>query len=216
MSRCPVPHYCKCGCGLNAPKYFDKTGRFINYLVYIKGHRHHQPATSRQLANLEFGRKKNWNNPEYRSKMSRISSQTIRRTNQRRANGEFPEWDRKASEAMTKMVKEMWRDGTLNTGTRRRADGFRSGLERKFADLLNVRGLSFDYEKRSFQIGLQTGKNATYTPDFYLPALDWYIEVKGYWRDDARSRCEAFLEQYPQLSFSVVGPKFETLMGKPW
>jgi hypothetical protein len=39
------------------------------------------------------------------------------------------------------------------------------------------------------------GKTRRYTPDFYLPAQDVYLEFKGYWWGDDRKKMDAVLEQ---------------------
>ena len=47
-------------------------------------------------------------------------------------------------------------------------------------------------------------KEGTYRPDFLLVADDSYWEVKGYWRDDAKAKYEAFLEQYPEIKIELL------------
>ncbi len=36
-----------------------------------------------------------------------------------------------------------------------------------------------------------------YIPDFYLPSYDMYIEVKGYWTDNARWKMRDICSRYP-------------------
>jgi len=43
----------------------------------------------------------------------------------------------------------------------------------------------------------------TYTPDFWVKDLNLYVEVKGYWRDDAKAKFNAFQKQYPELCVEV-------------
>jgi len=38
-------------------------------------------------------------------------------------------------------------------------------------------------------------KETTYTPDFYLPETNTFIEVKGYWRDDAKVKYDKFIQE---------------------
>ena len=56
---------------------------------------------------------------------------------------------------------------------------FRSKLEAKYAKELDDSGVDWFYEKESFQYIGKDGKRRTYTPDFYLPDEDKYIEIKG-------------------------------------
>lgn len=51
---------------------------------------------------------------------------------------------------------------------------FKSSLEADFARLMNWLCYSFLYEKTTFQLGTRY-----YTPDFYLPELNLYVELKG-------------------------------------
>ena len=51
---------------------------------------------------------------------------------------------------------------------------FRSSWEANYARYLNYRGIEWKYEEEYFET--LYGK---YTPDFYLPREDKYIEVKG-------------------------------------
>ena len=39
----------------------------------------------------------------------------------------------------------------------------------------------------------------TYTPDFYLIDYDKYIEIKGWWRDDAKIKYDLFKKTYPNI-----------------
>jgi hypothetical protein len=56
---------------------------------------------------------------------------------------------------------------------------FAHNSERQFARLLDFYQIEWDYEPRSFVIGWdEEGEpNQRFTPDFYLPAYDTYIEI---------------------------------------
>jgi hypoxanthine phosphoribosyltransferase len=57
--------------------------------------------------------------------------------------------------------------------------GFAHASERQFARLLDFYGIDWEYEPTSFDIDFDsTGAVvARFTPDFYLPAYDLYIEI---------------------------------------
>lgn len=84
----------------------------------------------------------------------------------------------------------------------------RSGWEIKYADYLTSKGIEWEYEAKTFPVSfasiVQEGEtlNGTYTPDFYVNG-EWY-EVKGYWRDDAKAKFEAFKEQYPDEKITLL------------
>ena len=57
--------------------------------------------------------------------------------------------------------------------------GFAHASERQFARLLDFYGIEWAYEPTSFDIDFDTDGSvvARFTPDFYLPAYDLYIEI---------------------------------------
>jgi len=50
--------------------------------------------------------------------------------------------------------------------------------------------MKLEYETRS-------GRKKNYIPDFYLPDLDIYVEVKGYWTDAARHKMKDVIKRNP-------------------
>lgn len=62
---------------------------------------------------------------------------------------------------------------------------FRSKLEAEYAKHLDNNCVDWLYESISFPYLDKDGKRRTYTPDFYLPAEDRFIEVKGYEASDS-------------------------------
>jgi hypothetical protein len=209
---------CACGCGDGgeALKYYDRHGVFKTYRKYLSGHAPHQVLTGPMLDALRRGREANWKNPEYVAKMKRTSSKTIRKTNARRAAGEFPKWDESQRNAMSIRATEQWRSGGQRKKMAIRADGLRSGLERHFADYLTANRIAWEYEPKSFPL-IVDGAERNYAPDFYLPSLDWWIETKGFfWDADAKLRVELFAVQYPELNYSVLDRKLKAILGKQW
>lgn len=79
---------------------------------------------------------------------------------------------------------------SLNNGTVR----FRSKLELKFAKMLDRLGEKWMYEYKSFPYMDKNGKRRNYTPDFYLPDKDKYIEVKGYEKEDDQYKIDKLRE----------------------
>ena len=56
----------------------------------------------------------------------------------------------------------------------------RSKLEAIYADILDKKGINWYYEYKSFPYIDKNGKRRTYTPDFFLPAQNKFIEIKGF------------------------------------
>lgn len=69
----------------------------------------------------------------------------------------------------------------------------RSTWEMRFATVLDALELHWEYEQRRFQYGLD-GKLHTYTPDFYVPALDVYFDPHANRKDDDWRKFDAVHE----------------------
>lgn len=83
----------------------------------------------------------------------------------------------------------------------------RSSWEVKVAELLEGYNLLWEYESKTFPIAYQFNgekKNGTYTPDFWVEEWQKYIEVKGFWRGDAKPKFDAFLNQYPEIGIVLL------------
>lgn len=77
---------------------------------------------------------------------------------------------------------------------------FRSRWEFKVAKYLDAHLIAWEYEKHKIPVKLKVGKrtvSAIYIPDFYLPELKCFWEVKGWWRNDkSRAKVEAAEKQH--------------------
>jgi hypothetical protein len=84
----------------------------------------------------------------------------------------------------------------------------RSSWEIKFATLLDQKGKRWEYEPSCFPVTFVSVRkegetlNGTYTPDFFVEG-EWF-EVKGFWRDDAKPKFEAFKAQYPDEKITLL------------
>ena len=48
------------------------------------------------------------------------------------------------------------------------------------------------------------GKMRNYTPDFYLPDFDVYLEVKGYWWGNDKEKMECVIAQHSDKKFVII------------
>tara|TARA_A100001391_G_scaffold139629_1_gene97810 strand:+ start:113 stop:526 length:414 start_codon:yes stop_codon:yes gene_type:complete len=81
--------------------------------------------------------------------------------------------------------------------------GFRSGLEDSVAEQLNNSGVGFDYEETKLSY-IKPEKSHTYTPDFYLPKQNIFIETKGLFTSADRQKMRLIKDQYPDLDIRFV------------
>jgi hypothetical protein len=86
---------------------------------------------------------------------------------------------------------------------------FAHNSERQFAKLLDFYNITWEYEPRTFTLERdRDGKPAqAFTPDFYLPAYDLYIEIttlnqKLVTKKNKKAR--RLREQYPDLEIRVL------------
>jgi len=76
---------------------------------------------------------------------------------------------------------------------------YRSGLEKKVADLLKELSVSFEYESTKVPYVLQ----CNYTPDFLLPN-GVYLETKGQFTPEDRRKMLAVKAMHPDLDIRMV------------
>ena len=90
---------------------------------------------------------------------------------------------------------------------------FQSKAECAFADelqglLREGRIAGWAYEPRIFDLRVGEHHIARYTPDFIINhnnGSDEIVEVKGWWKPDAKLRVKLFQALYPKFKFRVVG-----------
>lgn len=74
---------------------------------------------------------------------------------------------------------------------------FRSAWEANIARFFNYSGIEWQYEPKHFIFsGVRRG-NISYTPDFYLPDKDQWVEIKGWMDNDSRVKLNRFKQYYP-------------------
>jgi len=80
----------------------------------------------------------------------------------------------------------------------------RSSYEKLVAEYLDREKISWEYESTSFPVTyifMNQTKDSNYWPDFYLPEVNEYWEVKGWFRNEARIKWNAVLKQHPEIKF---------------
>jgi len=68
----------------------------------------------------------------------------------------------------------------------------RSTYELAYAKYLDEHKILWMYEMETFDLG-----DTTYTPDFFLPQFEKFIEIKGWMRKEYQEKIDKFREQYP-------------------
>jgi len=95
---------------------------------------------------------------------------------------------------------------------------FRSRLEARWAVFYDTLGIKWEYEKEGYDLG----KRILYLPDFYIPHLDCWIEIKGEKSPGCAQKCEDLSEQSRKNVYIFYGtikenrewPKGEVFYGE--
>jgi len=106
-------------------------------------------------------------------------------------NKKCPQLSGKNNGFYGKLIKPHW-DKYKDTN-------MRSSWEIKYAKYLDKLGINWRYEFKTFDLG-----NTTYTPDFYLPNQDLYIEIKGWSSDVFIKKFKLFKKLYPKIKIDVL------------
>lgn len=91
----------------------------------------------------------------------------------------------------------------FSSGIRYKDIYMRSSWEVAYAKYLDERNIRWFYEYRSFRLEIKNCET-TYTPDFYLPDTDEYIEIKGHWFRDSKEKIEKFKSVYSDVKLTVL------------
>lgn len=78
----------------------------------------------------------------------------------------------------------------------------RSSYEVRYAKYLDGLNIKWEYELTRFGLG-----ETSYTPDFYLPESGTYVEVKGWWRPEAKKKFILFRKLYPKIKIKIITKK---------
>lgn len=84
---------------------------------------------------------------------------------------------------------------------------FRSAWEANIARLFNAMKIKWEYEPKTFYFEKIRRGCTSYTPDFYLPEYDVWIEVKGWMDDKSRTKLKRFAKYYPNEKLELIDSK---------
>lgn len=98
-------------------------------------------------------------------------------------------------------------NGCWHTNWENQTGYLRSSWELAYAKYLDELKIPYLMEHKAFPITYNYNneiKEGTYRPDFYLTNEDKFIEIKGWWRDDAKEKFEAFKQTYPEILIDLI------------
>lgn len=92
-------------------------------------------------------------------------------------------------------------EGGVSAARIMRRTKYRSNFELGIARALAEKGIQFEYEQEKL---VYIPKPRTYTPDFYIPETNIYIEAKGHLDKGDRVKMQLVKEQHPDLDIRFV------------
>jgi len=81
---------------------------------------------------------------------------------------------------------------------------FRSKWEANIARIFNYSNIIWEFEPKRFEFDDKSNGIESYLPDFYLPKLNIWIEVKGWMKEIDIKRLEKFKKYYPEEYNNLV------------
>jgi len=75
---------------------------------------------------------------------------------------------------------------------------FRSSWEANMARYYNFVGIKWEFEPKTFIFDTIKRGSVSYTPDFYLPEEDRWVEVKGWMDAKSKTKLKRFKKYYPE------------------
>ena len=75
----------------------------------------------------------------------------------------------------------------------------RSTFELRFAIALDAKGIEWEYEKHTFELG-----GTTYTPDFKIKGTNVFYEVKGWYKENSLYKSLTFRKLYPEYTLIII------------
>ncbi|MNC02764.1 Phage endonuclease I [compost metagenome] len=131
-----------------------------------------------------------------------------------KVNGDNRRGKPMTKEAIEKIARNS-KPRNFKTGIRQDIGHFvRSTWEANYVRILKFKKINYQFEPQIFWLIAPDGRQISYTPDFYLIEKDMYIEVKGFWYEDARQKFDLFREQYPDIKIDVVDTKVYNVLEK--
>ena len=93
--------------------------------------------------------------------------------------------------------------------------GYRSGLEAKAAEQLELAGISYEYEHKDKRISYEKPTTQhKYSPDFTFNKSQIIIETKGQFKSEDRKKHLLIKKQHPKLDIRFVFSNMNGKIGK--
>ena len=196
----------------------------------LTGNKHSQETKNKIGTSNKISQKKGKDSPNYGRKLTIKQKDKIRQSNKNRIWSEESRKKLSNKHKGKKLTPEHIKKKSLSqTGEKNHRYGkpashgkggyysginncniwMRSGWETKTAQFLDDNNYVWTYEPEAFPITYEINnviKQGTFRPDFKVLINNKieYWEIKGFWRDDAKIKFEAFCTQYSNLNVKLL------------
>lgn len=147
----------------------------------FKGHKHSQETKTK----MSISTKESWKDMTN----EKVNQRTIKQRNTKIRNG-----------TLNPMINQEKPYSRAKGGKRKDLNNiyFRSSWEANIARYYNFIGVKWEFEPKTFIFNNVKRGSISYTPDFYLPKEDKWVEVKGWMDGKSKTKLKRFKEQYPE------------------
>lgn len=190
-------HFCQCGCGRKIiVKWWHKHQHHIpRFLVghaskiqpsgksaYAYGNKFYR--SKEQIRKMVCSHRKNnsvWMTNETKEKISKSNLKRFKDGSRAVSGGNSYS---KGGYYVTPLQDKLW---------------LRSSYELAFAKYLDAHQILWMYEMETFDLG-----NTTYTPDFFIPKEELFVEIKGWMKPESQLKIDIFRDQYPWIELEIL------------
>jgi len=119
-----------------------------------------------------------------------------RKTSLKNYGVEYPQQNKEVALRAAKSMNNSYTLSHWKTGEELVCIG---SYEVRVVEYFNEKRINFRWQPEVFKTAIKTPTDrfSTYTPDCYLPDQDLWIEIKGYFRKDAKEKWDWFHKEYP-------------------
>jgi len=174
-NNCPKV-ICGCGCGIEIVIKIHH--RYYGIPKYIYKHQNKSIESRKKLSKLREG-KIPWNKGIHPGNHSSSEFKKGHKPTHGFKKGQMPK--------NSGYGKGFWYNSSLQGQIY-----LRSTYELAYAKYLDEHKILYLYENYTYPLG-----DTTYTPDFFLPQFEKFVEIKGWMRKEAQNKIDKFRELYP-------------------
>ena len=173
----------------------------------------HLRALASSEANRERGKNhftKLWNDEQWRKKiLEKLHSEETRKKQSETIRSRLTDDEEFRNDLLARSKKWGWGEHCDYESKDGKIIHLRSRGEKRFASLLDKEGIKWEYEKKGFHL---KETNEFYYPDFYIPDLDLWVEIKYLLRERDLRKFRLLESESKNINLLALGHKHINLL----